>query len=297
MLKDSDVQPTITVVPCSQADYSAVRALLQAKRRAHLHLDWRSLGGWLAAPNLVCRVAQRATGVRNARQVVACLGATVSSGGAAWVRLAGMAGGAPQDALDALWEQLQDDLANQGITHVGVLAIDGWIEAFLPAWDFAQSNAVVTYRHRGRHQPLPLPSALSLREATRPDLPAIASVDEVAFGPLWRHDQTDLGSAFSIAASVTVAEQGGQIVGYQLSTRHRENGHLARLAVLPRLQRQGIGSSLVSNVLTQFQQRGVREVTVNTQRDNLASQRLYERMGFRSTRHSLPVWTLRLNAK
>jgi GNAT superfamily N-acetyltransferase len=294
------VQTTITTVPYSQADHTAVRTLLRAKRRTHLHLDWRSLSGWLVAPNLVCWVAQSAQDARSAgdaQGVVACLGATVADGGAAWLRMATLAGRGTPDALDALWGQLRADLVSHGVAQVGVLAIDGWIEAFLPAWDFAQNNAVVTYRHRGRHQPFALPSALNLRHATHEDLPTIARVDEAAFGPLWRHDQTDLGSAFAIAASVTVAELEGQIVGYELSTQHRENGHLARLAVLPHLQRQGIGSSLVSSVLVQFHQRGVREVTVNTQRDNHVSQRLYERMGFKPTRHSIPVWTLDLHTK
>lgn len=291
------MQTTITTVPYSQADHTAVRALLRARRRTHLHLDWRSLNGWLVAPNLVCWVAQSARSVGDSQGVVACLGATVASGGAAWLRVAALAGRGTPDALDALWGQLRADLISHGVAQVGVLTIDGWIEAFLPAWDFAQNNAVVTYRHRGRHRPSALPPALNLRHATHGDLPAIAGVDEAAFGPLWRHDQTDLGSAFAIAASVTVAELEGQIVGYELSTQHRENGHLARLAVLPHLQRRGIGSSLVSSVLVQFHQRGVREVTVNTQQDNYVSQRLYERMGFKSTRHSIPVWTLDLHTK
>jgi ribosomal-protein-alanine N-acetyltransferase len=294
--QDDAVQTSITVVPYSQADHTAVRELLRARQRLHLHLDWRSLDGWLAAPNLICLVAQNAPGTGGAQRVVACLGAAGSAGGVAWLRMGALAGWATLDALDALWGQLRAELVGHGVAQVGVLAIDGWIEGSLPAWGFVQSNAVVTYRHRGKHQPAALVPALNLRHATREDLPAIARIDEVAFGPLWRHNQTDLGSAFGVAASVTVAELEGHIVGYELSTQHRENGHLARLAVLPHLQGQGIGSCLVSSVLVQFHQRGIREVTVNTQQDNHVSQHLYERMGFKPTRHSIPVWTLDLNA-
>ena len=43
-----------------------------------------------------------------------------------------------------------------------------------------------------------------------------------------------------------------------------------------------------------FQQRGISLITVNTQADNLRSQRLYHRLGFEVLGPSAPVWTLDL---
>ena len=58
---------------------------------------------------------------------------------------------------------------------------------------------------------------------------------------------------------------------------------------------ESLGRALVADTLNFFFRRaGVSGVTVNTQQDNLASQHLYERMGFRPTGNRVPVWTLRL---
>ena len=51
---------------------------------------------------------------------------------------------------------------------------------------------------------------------------------------------------------------------------------------------------LVSSMLRYFWRRGVYGVTVNTQESNLASQRVYTRLGFSRTGFDLPVWLAEL---
>jgi ribosomal protein S18 acetylase RimI-like enzyme len=80
------------------------------------------------------------------------------------------------------------------------------------------------------------------------------------------------------------------MVGYQLSTTFRSTGHLARLAVLPSMQGQGVGSALLDDMIRRFGRHDILTVTVNTQSGNYRSQRLYHHYGFRRNGYDLPVW-------
>jgi ribosomal protein S18 acetylase RimI-like enzyme len=84
------------------------------------------------------------------------------------------------------------------------------------------------------------------------------------------------------------------VLGYQLSTSHSRDGHLARLAVLPDFQGRGLGGMLIGEMVRFFEGRGVTTLTVITQEDNLASQHLYRRLGFDYTGHRVPVWSINL---
>jgi ribosomal protein S18 acetylase RimI-like enzyme len=115
-------------------------------------------------------------------------------------------------------------------------------------------------------------------------------VDHAAFSPPWQLSLSDLRQAMRLAASCTVATLDERIVGYQLSTRHRESGHLARLAVEPNLQGGGVGGAMLNRLLMYFHERSVHIVTVNTQETNTRSQRLYNYYGFFRNGYDLPVW-------
>jgi ribosomal protein S18 acetylase RimI-like enzyme len=71
-------------------------------------------------------------------------------------------------------------------------------------------------------------------------------------------------------------------------------GHLARLAVSPDFQGLGVGYNLLFDLLKQFQRRGARCVTVNTQHDNYASLALYQKVGFTPTGETYPIYQLPL---
>jgi ribosomal protein S18 acetylase RimI-like enzyme len=81
-----------------------------------------------------------------------------------------------------------------------------------------------------------------------------------------------------------------EVVGYQISTRNPKAGHLARLAVDPIYQNQGIGSALLGDVLDRFQRQGLLQVTVNTQSENQASIELYQKLGFQQLEDIYPVY-------
>src|SRR5690606_38055926 len=60
----------------------------------------------------------------------------------------------------------------------------------------------------------------------------------------------------------------------------------------PGEQGKGYGARLIGHLLRYFEAPGVRMVTLNTQEDIIRWQRLHRRLGFVSTGHRAPVWTV-----
>jgi ribosomal protein S18 acetylase RimI-like enzyme len=135
----------------------------------------------------------------------------------------------------------------------------------------------------------------SLRALAPPDLARIQHVDTSAFPLLWQNGRESLAAAMRQAVVATGAEVDGSLVAYQLTTASAFGAHLARLAVEPSFQGRGLGAGLVIDLIKQLQRRGYDSVTLNTQADNVRSQDLYRRLGFRETGQRYPVFELPLN--
>ncbi len=140
-------------------------------------------------------------------------------------------------------------------------------------------------------------SPVELRSLAPSDVEAVAAVDHRAFQPIWRHSVEALHLALEQSTYARVASIDGEIVGYQICTATAFGAHLARLAVDPAAQHQGLGKILVTDVLRTFSERGYGRVTVNTQADNLSSQALYKHLGFEETGQVFPVFELALEGE
>ncbi len=126
------------------------------------------------------------------------------------------------------------------------------------------------------------------------DIAEVTALDRAAFDPLWHQTRLELEQALIQAAYATVAVLDREIIGYQICTSTPYHAHLARLAVHPDLQRMSIGYAIVRELLEFFLTRRITNITVNTQSDNYASQRLYEKLGFHRTGEAFPVYILPL---
>ncbi len=187
-------------------------------------------------------------------------------------------------------------VAERGKRVIGALACApdppnaAWLRLFV-----AVSDAVSTDIWDLLWPPIGVPASVQVREARRSDYDAIAATDLAAFRPPWQMSATLMSQAIPLADLITVAEIDQQIVGYQLTTPSYQGAHLARLAVLPSWQGNGIGKALVRHLIDYYNRRGIRELTVNTQDTNTASLSVYHDLGFENMGLSYPVFQLNLS--
>ena len=168
-----------------------------------------------------------------------------------------------------------------------------WFEDLLVNSSFEYTHSITMLNWESQRLPEPPEyTGYNLRPMTLDDLPEVQQVDEVSFSPIWQNSLTCLELAFRQASIATIVEKDNQLVGYQVSSSTPIGGHLARLAVRPEQQGRGIGHLLLYDLLTQFLRRGAQTITVNTQKDNIASIALYRRLGFEFTGEEYPVYKL-----
>jgi [ribosomal protein S18]-alanine N-acetyltransferase len=273
-------------------DLSRLANLVHFEVFVHRHLDYRPPLDWIGyTPFLVLEQASR---------IEAALACPPDPPAIAWIRLFATATQIPvTNAWDALWaESYNQLLTDPKILYAAAIPLYAWFEALLKRNHFQKSHSIVMLSWDGPGLPeTPTNPVVSVRPMTLDDLVEVEVIDAASFSLVWQNSLTYLEIAFRQAAVATVAEYEGQLVGYQISTGTPIGGHLARLAVLPHLQGKGIGYALLHDLLNQFTRRGARTITVNTQKDNLASLALYRKSGFQMTGEEYPIYQLELPAR
>ena len=268
--------PPLVIRDASPADRPQISALLSAAHWRHFHLDWRDPLDLLAwSPNLLGYHGER---------LVAHLAAPPDPQGAAWIRSFCVdASLPPLSAWRRLWAEAAAQCMGLGATRVASLVSGEWMRPLLEESGFRETNSVVFFEWHGRAVPPPPSFPGRLRALLPEDLAPIERVDSSAFSLLWQNGRESLSAALRQSVVATGAEVDGALVGYQLTTASVLGAHLARLAVEPAFQGRGLGAALVIDLLERLQRRGYDSVTLNTQADNLRSQDLYRRLGFRET--------------
>ncbi len=212
-----------------------------------------------------------------------------------WIRQFAVLEGRPAKTMwDLLWEKILELAPGQGITTIAGLVTQAWFSPILSASGFNQTNEVIFMEHDGESPLVELPSQATLRTMLPDDLERVASVDQHSFRPLWQHSLRALTAAYQLSSLATVIEVEDDVVAYQISTSSALGAHLARLAVKPEAQGQGLAKTLVAHALRYFERRGITRMSVNTQSDNTRSQFLYEKLGFKPTGQRFPVLTYEL---
>ena len=286
----------ISVRPAYPGDYRAIIELLQSTPYSHVHADWRLPGEWIGTGGFM--VAESTEGhILGPGNVEACLAIGADPPPAAWVRAAAVR--EPDEGpalLSELLERIRPYLEEERISEVGWLPRTGWPEQWMYVLDFEHKDEVITYVK----EDLRLPEGqrqhpdVQIRPVRATDFPKLAAIEEDAFEPLWRHSADGLALGWRHSTSFDVAELNGEVVGFQYSSTGDVPyaGHLVRLTVHPGAQRLGIGSALLVSALRSYQQRNLREASLNTQLSNAASRHLYEKFGFRQIGYRWPVWQL-----
>ena len=162
-----------------------------------------------------------------------------------------------------------------------------------------QLEEVITYEIDTACVLLTLPDLLHVTTARREDnalLLDLLALDNAAFPWLWRNSLDEFGEYLdSPGVQVLALYAQGQLVAYIGVTEFEGWGHIDRVAVQPERQGEGFGQAAVTLGLASLRRGGARRVGLSTQRSNVRSQRLYERLGFQRTPeldyHLYGAWT------
>jgi ribosomal-protein-alanine N-acetyltransferase len=164
----------------------------------------------------------------------------------------------------------------------------------LPDIGFARTDQVQFFRlSRLQHrQPVPsaAPTVAELRPMQPDDIDIVARLDAVAFSPLWHYGAKELWELL-YSCWMQVASVNDRLVGYSAVSLVHQEAHLVRLAVHPHEQGQGVGRQLLAQAIDYARMEQATTISLNTQVNNIAAQRLYRRFGFQPTRHMIPVLT------
>jgi [ribosomal protein S18]-alanine N-acetyltransferase len=283
------LKPQTTIRPAAPEDRQKLANLIHFEIHVHRHLDWRTPLDWIGYPPYLV-MEQR-------KNLLAALACPPDPPTVAWIRLFAVVHPLSiERAWEALWRDALDQFSCMPeVKWAAALALWPWFAQALEAFGFRENNRVVMLSWEVG---APLPESHTGEVFVRPmkldDLGGVHEVDAASFAPIWQNSRPSLELAYREAAVATVAEYQARLVGYQISTATPVGGHLARLAVTPDCQGHGIGAALVNDLLHQFKRRGAKKVTVNTQKDNSTSLRLYQKIGFYLTGEEYPVYLLSL---
>ncbi len=281
--------PTADIRPANTTDHSALYNLLHYGAVSHRHMDWKTPLEWIGSePFLIMQKFKRPAAL------IAC---PPDPPEVAWIRA--FAVGSlldPFAAWKSLWENARARLTEHPHAQRAVsIAIDDWYKDLLVQSGFElHTNIVMMSWENGAQQPARPDKPVPVRPMTEADLEAVAEIDRAAFQPIWHNSIESLQLAFVQSLIATVSEDREGLTGYQISTPSPFGGHLARLAVLPEKQGQGIGYGLIYDLLQRFQAKGALRITVNTQEYNIASQKIYQKAHFHITGERYPVYEYNL---
>jgi ribosomal protein S18 acetylase RimI-like enzyme len=155
---------------------------------------------------------------------------------------------------------------------------------------FQELEEVITYElDRPGTQPLQSPVApmtfVPVASTDAAGLEAVLRLDHASFPWLWWNGPEELAVyAVTPGVALYVGLLDGDPVAYVGMTSYPGWGHLDRIAVLPSLQGRGLGRRALAFAIGTLARRGARRIGLSTQADNIRSQRLYERFGFRRSR-------------
>ena len=120
-----------------------------------------------------------------------------------------------------------------------------------------------------------------IRQATSSDLAALAVIERDSFAIPWTEESLADELAGSEHTVMLVAETAeGVVVGYIGCWIVLDEGQINNIAVAPAWRGTGIGGALLSALLTQGRERGLRRYVLEVRPSNIAARRLYARFGF-----------------
>jgi ribosomal protein S18 acetylase RimI-like enzyme len=279
----------VIVQPLERADSDAWFGWLSDAESVYQHIGWHPVIHWLGRPVSLCLK-------KNNGALAASLLVCPDRLGVTWLQLfaAGAQPGA-KSAWEILWPVALESLQTLFIDSVWVMTTQPWFTALLQGSGFRHAGNVVALAQPSSPHAIRPEGSDGVESIQEGDFTGVEEVDHAAFGIPWQLDSDALRETVARAALATLYRSADRILGYQITIPTAQGVHLARLAVHPAHQRQGIGRRLTAHLLDFFHAHGAPRVTVNTQGDNPSSLRLYRALGFKLTGENYPVFRLTIH--
>jgi [ribosomal protein S18]-alanine N-acetyltransferase len=138
--------------------------------------------------------------------------------------------------------------------------------------------------------------AIVLRGARARDLDALYALDQACFEPDIAYTRGQLRDLLSRDHAVgLVAEVGGVLAGFAIGHRNGGRGHVVTLDVSNGRRRQGVGRTLLRELLERLESAGARTIRLEVDLRNAGAIRFYERLGFKETRRLRGYYGYRLD--
>lgn len=274
------------ILPAGQLPQETIKAFRWQDNLVHRHLDWLSLEERLTQP---LAFACTRDGVLRA-----LLSAAADSPQAAWLRLFECGRGYPHaQAFSSLLQAALASLQEQEVPTLYSLAFSDWFKDLLLGNGFQETDQVISLQLTSPQAAFPvLPEGFTLHQTRRVDLPEVLALDQVSFTPEWRLSARTLEMIYQNQHYGTVMTDGSRVIAYQSSSANFQGMHLNRLAVHPEYQGRGLGAIILQDLIAQAQAWSTAALSVNTQRENHASRKLYARLGFQPSGKPVPVFEL-----
>jgi [ribosomal protein S18]-alanine N-acetyltransferase len=122
---------------------------------------------------------------------------------------------------------------------------------------------------------------LIIREMQEDDISAIMEIERSSFTTPWL-EISFLSEIYKKNGISKVALFEGKLIGYVCVNYVLHESHLLNLAVHQDFRKQGVGTILMNEILSELKKRGCVFVYLEVRVSNTAAQAFYERFGFRA---------------
>lgn len=120
---------------------------------------------------------------------------------------------------------------------------------------------------------------VTIRPMCREDLDEVDRIERTNFSTPWRMEDF-AGYLTEKNAVFLTAEENGEVAGYIGAILTDYEGDITNVSVRPDRMHRGIGTALVSEILTRIDARGVGRMFLEVRRSNVNAIRLYSEAGF-----------------
>jgi len=273
-------------------DHRQISNLIFQESNTHRHLDWRTALEWIGAENFWV--------LEDEGTVVAALACPEDPPDVAWIRLFShhthLSG---PESWSALWNVAYAEIfASNPRAQVASIVMKQWFQSMLLDSGFEpRLNIVLLELKSENYRPVQINGNIRIRSMRETDMDIVEQIDLKAFGAFWHNSFDSLQRARGQSFYSSIAEDESGVIGYQISTGNPFGAHLARLGVRPEAQSRGVGSALVHDLIQRAGGLQSGRLSVNTQDDNIASLRLYGKLGFERTGEYYPVFIHSMGTK